>query len=106
MIQPGSSGKKRERILLLKERMHKNVTEAFERRKHRCEVLLTALHGLSPTSRLVKGFGYISHEGKAVRTIDDVKTGDLVTIRIHDGSMDAQIQTISKTETGVEGNGK
>ena len=76
---------------LLSQDLRRKMESAFELRRHRCEVLITRLHGLSPTAKLVKGFGYISLNEKPVTTIQDVQEGDPLLIRIHDGRIRAQV---------------
>lgn len=87
------------RILKEKQDLLQNLTEqlqhkmqaAYELRKHRCEVLITQLHGLSPTAKLVKGFGYISAEDKPVTSVHQVHAGEDIQVRIHDGQIHAKV---------------
>ena len=65
--------------------------KSFSEKKHRFEVLTTTLHGLSPTAKLVKGFGYISKDDQPVVSVQGVKVGDELRIRIHDGEIGATV---------------
>ena len=76
-----------ERIEVLKELMQRNVRHAYESRYYRFKEILARLNGLSPTAKLVNGFGYISHAGKPVVSVEDVRTGDVVSMRMHDGEI-------------------
>ena len=67
------------------------VNQSFDRRAHRLEVLLTELNALSPTAKLVGGFGYVTKEGKPVRSSTDVKGGDNINIKMHDGDISANV---------------
>ena len=82
----------------LSTQLQQKMQSAFEARKHRCEVLITQLHGLSPTAKLVKGFGYISLDEKPVTTISQVHTGDEIRIRIHDGQIRAEVTETESQE--------
>lgn len=84
----------RNRLTTLFERMQQLTQDALDRRKHRFEVLATELHGLSPTAKLVKGFGYITHEGAPLMSVNNVALDDEVQIRIHDGEILARVTNI------------
>lgn len=83
---PESKLKERvDRLSVLSERLNDNMTKALDFRKHRFELLVAGLHGLSPTAKLVNGFGYISKAGKPVTSVKEVRENDLIKIDIHDG---------------------
>ena len=86
----------------LSERLERNMISLYKAKKHRFEILVEKLNGLSPTAKLVRGFGYISHDGKAVTTVDDVKAGDSIVMRIHDGEIDAAVTNVNKNNTDAE----
>ena len=89
---------RKDRLLLVSERLRENIVNIYMTKKHRYEVLLANLNGLSPTAKLIRGFGYISHDGKPVKSVDEVKTGDLIKIRIHDGEIESDVTNIRKNE--------
>ncbi|MCR5487236.1 MAG: exodeoxyribonuclease VII large subunit [Lachnospiraceae bacterium] len=80
------------------QRMQENIrirmASILEERKHRYEVLLAGLNGLSPTAKLVNGFGYVSHEEKPVLSVKELKSGDEVSIRIHDGEILSEVKQV------------
>lgn len=84
-----------ERLDRLSERMKGNIMQALEKRNHRFEVALTKLHGLSPTAKLVKGFGYITYENKPLTSASMITSGDQVQIKIHDGDIRAQVTEVA-----------
>ena len=73
------------------ERIRLLANQAYDRRAHRLEVLLTELNALSPTAKLVGGFGYVTKEGKPVRSSTEVKGGDSINIKMHDGDISANV---------------
>lgn len=73
------------------EKIKISANQAFERRYHRLEVLLTELNGLSPTAKLVGGFGYVTKDGRPVKNAVDVKQGDNINIKMHDGDISANV---------------
>lgn len=96
-----------DRLALLSERLREGMNRLFDSKKHRFEVLVANLNGLSPTAKLVSGFGYISHNNKPVKDVDDVKPGDSILIRIHDGEIRSNVTEVMKQddiEKGGNGN--
>ena len=73
-----------------------NIGAVFDRKKHRFELAAARLHGLSPTAKLVKGFGYISLAGAPLVSTEQVRTGDTLQIRIHDGELEAGVTKIRR----------
>ena len=77
------------------------------RAKHRCEILLTRIHGLSPTAKLTGGFGYIEHEnGSAIQSVADVKEKDSFQVVLKDGSFSGIVTKIRKDKEAVYGSSK
>ncbi|MDD6402482.1 MAG: exodeoxyribonuclease VII large subunit [Lachnospiraceae bacterium] len=64
--------------------------------KHKLELYTVKINSLSPTAKLVNGFGYIESNNSAVNSVDDIKTGDDISIRIKDGIIDAKVSSVSK----------
>ena len=87
-----------DRLALLSERLREGMNRLFDSKKHRFEVLVANLNGLSPTAKLVSGFGYISHNNKPVKDVDDVKPGDSILIRIHDGEIRSNVTEVMKQD--------
>lgn len=79
------------RFNVTRQSMNHNFTLMFNNKKHRCEKAITILNGLSPTAKLVKGYGYISKNGKPVSSIDVVGLQDDITVKIHDGEIVSKV---------------
>ncbi len=74
------------------DKLHRLMEDKLTRIKQRLEVDITRLHGLSPTAKLVNGFGYISDsEDKPVTSVRSVKEGDSLTVRVHDGTINTKV---------------
>lgn len=80
-----------ERLVYLTDHLKVNINSAFEQRKHRYDLLLSKLNGLSPTAKLINGFGYISAEDKPVVSAKNLSVGDDIQIIIHDGEIGARV---------------
>jgi len=70
------------------------LQKCWQDRENRRQLLTERLHGLSPTAKLVDGFGYVSKEGRPVRTVTDVHVSDQVRIRMHDGEIAASVTEV------------
>lgn len=82
----------------LYERMKRAIDRKYDDRRHRLEVLVNRLDGLSPTAKLVNGFGYIESEGVSVTTVDKIAKGDKINITISDGIIAANVDEVIKKD--------
>ncbi len=87
-----------DRLDLIRKDLDLNMNAVSDRKVHRFEILLANLNGSSPTAKLVKGFGYISRDDRPVVNIGDLKAGDTVGIRMHDGTAEAVISKVDKKQ--------
>ena len=74
------------------------MDQAFSRRKQHYELALASLHALSPSARLVNGFGYVTKSGRPLVRITDTAVGDELQIRMHDGEIRAEVTGIRPEE--------
>ncbi len=81
----------------LYDRMRSNIDKRYDRYSHRLEVMGTKLHGLSPTAKLVRGFGYVSYMDKPVENACAVKRGDDLKIVMHDGVIHAGVTDVKES---------
>ena len=86
---------RKDRLNHLSEGLQQKIRMLYETKKNRFRILLERLNGLSPTAKLVRGFGYISHDGKPLTSVGEVKSGDRLDIRIHDGQI---VTTVKETQ--------
>ena len=93
---------KKNRFRETAERLVRNMQEALRSRQTRWELLTVTLNGLSPTAKLVKGFGYITTKKGPLMSVDEAAPGDGIRIRIHDGELDARVEQVRKQKIGEE----
>ncbi len=79
---------------LLSNNLSRGIKEKQNSYMSEYNLLLAKLHALSPTSKLTNGFGYISHEDMPLKSVNDVKKGDMLQLRISDGLVDATVDKI------------
>ncbi len=88
---------KMQRLADLRELLERNIEQRITKEKHRLQLYLQKLHGLSPTSKLINGYGYITSEKeKPIRGIGDVKEKDMLYITLSDGKLKAQVIDVRK----------
>lgn len=95
---------RKERLSVSKDLLDRLMTDTLDSRKHRYEVLITRLHGLSPTAKLAGGFGYITVDGKPVMSVEDTGPEDELMVQIHDGEIRTKVVSTVKKKMGGEGN--
>lgn len=77
------------------DKIKRAMYQKLDNSKHRLELLTTRLDGLSPTAKLIGGFGYIDKEDKPVTSVGDVNEGDTVNITLHDGTIETTVNKVS-----------
>lgn len=84
----------------LQDRLIAASQELYQKRRHRYELLLAKLDGLSPTAKLTGGYGYIETEqGTAVRSVEDLTINDGLTITLWDGRIRGIVTGLEEQET-------
>jgi len=86
------------------ESMGRRAADAYRSRMDRIRLQTVRLHGLSPTAKLVNGFGYISRDGEPVTDIESVKAGDELAVTIHNGRILAGVISTERSvfESGIK----
>ncbi len=79
------------------ESMHSTLKERISRGEHRIELLREIIETANPFAVLDRGYAMITDPGgKVIRSVDELSAGDSVTLRLRDGSADADIRTCRK----------
>jgi exodeoxyribonuclease VII large subunit len=58
--------------------------------------MIERLRGLSPLDKLSQGYSYTEHEGKTVRSVSDVSSGDGIRVWVRDGVISARVEETEK----------
>lgn len=85
---------KKEQLKELSNRVHFAMDRRYNRYASRLSVVTAKIHGLSPTAKLVGGFGYIETNNGPVTSVFEVDTGDNLNIIISDGSIKAKVTEV------------
>ena len=86
---------KRRRLSLLKERLHTEMDRKFRNTKERLRVLEARLSASSPLEKLRGGYGALEKDGAPLLSAKDAVIGDELTIRLHDGTVEATVSDVS-----------
>ncbi len=82
----------------LQDRLMTLVKQNFTKKQQTCILMAAKLHGLSPTAKLVGGFGYIEREdGNALKSIADVERDQTISVTVWDGKIDAVVMQIHES---------
>lgn len=85
------------RLSDMEERLSSSMKEKMIQYRHRLELLTGTLHGLSPTAKLINGFGYLEDsDGKPLISVNRAKEGESVYITLSDGMIRARIEEIQQ----------
>ena len=88
------------RLSELEEQIQQVMKNKMTGYKHKLELYAKELHGLSPTAKLINGFGYLEDQnGEPVTSVHKVKEGDQISLTISDGTilaMAKQIRTMDE----------
>lgn len=83
----------------LEDRLTKRMDYLRNRYQHRMELYAQRLHGLSPTAKLIGGYGYLSDQsGQPVLSTTQISEGDEVQITISDGSIKTKVTQVIPRE--------
>lgn len=95
---------KRQRMIDMEDEFKSLMNRKLTDGRYRLAVLAERMKGVSPLEKLSSGFSYVEQEKdgrkQAVRSIRQIKEGDLVRIYVTDGVMEAEIK---KTREAVHG---
>ena len=80
------------------EKIDANIKNRIKDGRNRLMVMAEKLKGLSPLAAIKKGYGYVSCKNEAVRSISQVKTGDILNITVTDGEITAEVKDVKKAE--------
>lgn len=88
---------RRQQAADLEERLRQKMQEQLREAKHAMSVCAERLNGLSPVRKLGQGFSYVENaDGKNIRRTKEVCPGEVLSIRVTDGTIHAQVTGVEK----------
>ncbi|MBQ8633299.1 MAG: exodeoxyribonuclease VII large subunit [Lachnospiraceae bacterium] len=89
---------KRLRADELAEKLSLRMKEKIRIKRQRVELAAERLAGLSPVARLEGGYAVASKDGRVIKEIAQVNSGDTISIDVTDGTIFAQVQDAKKRQ--------
>lgn len=88
----------------LQEKLNANFSRVLSSKRHAMELYAERLKGLSPLEKLSSGYSYVEDEmGKNVRSIRQVKAGDVLSLNFRDGRAKVVVkETEGREELAVD----
>ena len=78
------------------------MKEQAVRDRHRLELMVSRLDGLSPLKKIGGGYGFLTDEkGLRIESVKQVKAQEAIHVRILDGRIDAVVTDVVKAESGT-----
>jgi len=88
---------KRQYIIELEQRLQLLMKQRIKEKRHRLELYITKLEGLSPLSKLSKGYALVvGEENIPISSVSQVKTDQLLTVSLLDGDIKARVEEITE----------
>lgn len=88
------------------ERMQTQIQRSVEASKHRLSIVIRTLEEASPLKKMSAGFTYAADvDGRGIKSIDRIRTGDLVKLYFADGEAKAEVkETQRRSQNDNTGN--
>lgn len=86
---------KRMQVADMEEIMNRIIQTKLDKNRNRLLICCEKLKVLSPLSRLSGGYSYVTNQaGQALVSVEQVETGDSVTVNLRDGKFEAVVKAI------------
>lgn len=83
-----------QRAIDLDGRLRRAVARKLDVQKQRLGLAAGRLDALSPVAILARGYGVVLHDGRAMTDARAAQPGDAITVRLHDGELDARVEAV------------
>ncbi|MDE6911068.1 MAG: exodeoxyribonuclease VII large subunit, partial [Lachnospiraceae bacterium] len=78
-----------------------NINTALTQQKHRMEICVERLKGLSPLDKLSQGYAYVENANhKVINDVNNVKRDDLIQVYVKNGTIQAKVSKIEEVQYG------
>ena len=93
---------KRQFSVDLENRLQRQMKQRLDQSRHRLEIYIEKMKGVSPIEKLSQGYSYVEgSSGENIRSITQIKEADIVKIRVTDGTIRAQVAGVEKEDYHV-----
>lgn len=89
----------RRRLMDFEEKMTVKIQYILQNKRNQLAILAKTLDGYSPVKKISSGYAYLEgKDGKSVKTIEQVKVSDEITVHVIDGNIRAVVTEAIKNE--------
>lgn len=100
----GRLRERKTRSMQAEEGLNRAMQQVLAERKQTLALLAERFKGLSPLSKLSRGYAYAeTAAGMPLRTVGQVKPGDVITVSLTDGRLSAAVEQIKEAPAWMEG---
>lgn len=93
---------KRQYLIDMEQRLQNCINQRIKEKRHKLELYISRLEGLSPLSKLSKGYALIvGEDNKPVQSIKKVKEKEQITISLIDGDIYSRVETVLEKKRGM-----
>ena len=91
----GRIREKKTYCMRMEEKLQDAMNRILREKRYELDLYIERMKGLSPLEKLSSGYSYVENgDGKNVRSIRQVSKGDMLRIRVRDGSIEAKVSGI------------
>lgn len=103
-LHPGYKLKEQRRQLMeLEDRLDLGMNHKLQKYRHRLEVYIERMKGLSPLSKLSSGYAYVEDkEGRSLRSVKNVRPGEDLKIHATDGVILTKVSEILEEDHRIK----
>ncbi|MDF2512701.1 MAG: xseA [Herbinix sp.] len=84
---------KRQHLIELEQKLQQRMNQKLRERRHRLELYIARLNGLSPLTKLSKGYALVvGEDNKPVQSIENINKNELLTVSLLDGDIKARVE--------------
>jgi exodeoxyribonuclease VII large subunit len=94
---------KRQQLIELEQKLGQRINQKLKEKRHRLELYIARLEGLSPLSKLSKGYALIVGEDNVpIRSIKKVKKDELLTVSLLDGDIKTRVEELQEKNRAID----
>jgi exodeoxyribonuclease VII large subunit len=92
---------KRQYLMDTEQKLQQRMNQKLREKRHRLELYIAKLEGLSPLSKLSKGYALIvGEDNKPIQSIQKVAKNELLTISLLDGDIKTRVEELCEKQRG------
>ena len=92
---------KRQFLIETEQKLQKSINQRIRDKRHRLEIYIARLEGLSPLSKLSKGYGLIvGEDNKPIQSITKIEKNELLIVSLLDGDIRTRVEELCPKQRG------